>query len=1552
MAEKDLSQVPVAVLSTSLKSTSGVMTYAGYVYDEQQKNDQESINADIYEQLGRLSDDSVKASFLESNGGVYENGSSIVPTAVLSVMMGSEDVTDKANIICDKTITYNNKTHTVTAPSTKVNVQYDIFAKVGDVTFPFPPLKATFSNYRYYGVTNTDPSANIVSALAGLHKELSTNGNLRTTSIPKDTFFVFAVKGEKSMKVFLADGVTEVTEFTKGTCQVPQESDGALNTYSYIVLPKAKVDWSFSIRCDADVADDESNGANNIFVIVGESGGTTNYALLENKPSINGNTLVGNKSSAQLGLAPAVHSHPEYLTQHQSLADYALKSEIPSVEGLATENYVNTQIANAQLGGEEVDMSGYLTKDEATQTYAPKVHNHNGTYSPVGHNHNGTYSLVGHTHDYLDKENADGLYAEKAHNHDEAYLKKGDIANWAKAANKPSYTAAEVGASPTGHTHDEYAKKSDIPDVSGKADRTELFSGSYEDLTDKPTIPSLVGLATEQYVKDEIAKAQLEGEEVDLSGFLTKSDADKSYQPKGEYVTSIVKGANVNVKKDGSTVTISATDTKDYPSITGKPKIAGVELSGDKSAADLGLAAAGHNHDGRYLQSESDPTVPSHVKSITEQDIANWNGKSNFNGSYNALTGKPTIPATVAELTDADDYAKKTDIPAATSDLTNDSGFLTSESDPTVPAHVKAIKQSDITKWNNKSDFDGSYNSLTGKPSIPTVYDWATQQNKPDYTPSEVGAAPAVHSHDEYLTEHQSLEGYAKKTDIPSLSGYLTSASANNLYAPKSHSHSEYQPAGSYADADHNHDDKYQPKGSYAASVHSHDDKYSPLGHTHDNYITSHLSIRSGANVSVSTDGDVVTISADKYEHPSFTSREVGRSVSDKPAFGGNIYVPFFSVNDEGHVTEAGEVAYTLPSPDMSGLVFSIRYADNGSNAEIVCIDKSGAEKQGVSIPYATDTTNGLMTATQAQFLDLLKTQKANDLDFRSRIEVDGDTAEIVSWRNFAKGVGTELSRLSIPLASDSGAGLLSREQLANINAAYHNIETSRNGNALALKLYSRSGNKTLVLPDATASANGLMSADDKQRLDALGHVFSLDITGAPTDYFKGAVTDAAKGVAQRYAEDTDKNKQFLLFFQVTDSQWSCVAANTTVNSSTTSLTLAFVLDGTAYRATIPYAGLKTSMSVIAVPLNAPTSALTSGSGLPVTSGAVYTALQNKQDNLTAKSVLFYYGGTAVTYGGTLRVAADGSISSVDANPVQNGTNAISSGWAYNTKNAVNLNTNFRYLWTDDKVSLVYTPSTRQLSLFDTEDESFNISAYLPDYTFGNGLSGLFNDEARNAILSEVDTKIANSTATIDLADYLGGTKLPVDDKNIYTYLGVQYVPVYKRVSGSLVGSGSASVDCLFFALANADNSKQYVAFKTDGTLLYSWTAATASEQVLNIFGTNLASANLDGLMSKAQSDKLGGIEAGANKYIHPTSFSAAQAIGQSANATDVQFALPQITVNQEGHVTAHSSKTVTVRQASASQSGIISAADYQKIMSVYDNLNGIDQILGNVLGE
>lgn len=146
---------------------------------------------------------------------------------------------------------------------------------------------------------------------------------------------------------------------------------------------------------------------------------------------------------------------------------------------------------------------------------------------------------------------------------------------------------------------------------------------------------------------------------------------------------------------------------------------------------------------------ESDPIfTASPAHRITSSDITRWNNKSDFSGNYNDLINKPTIPN-------------------KTSDLVNDSGFITDyiETDPIFTASVASeITSTDITNWNEKSDFSGSYNDLTDKPTIPTIPTnisaftndvgyltsytetdptvpaWAKAPTKPTYTANEVGA--------------------------------------------------------------------------------------------------------------------------------------------------------------------------------------------------------------------------------------------------------------------------------------------------------------------------------------------------------------------------------------------------------------------------------------------------------------------------------------------------------------------------------------------------------------------------------------------------------------------------------------------------------------------------------------------------------------------------------------------------------------------------------------------------------------------------------------------
>ena len=112
-----------------------------------------------------------------------------------------------------------------------------------------------------------------------------------------------------------------------------------------------------------------------------------------------------------------------------------------------------------------------------------------------------------------------------------------------------------------------------------------------------------------------------------------------------------------------------------------------------------------------YLTSftESDPTVPSHVKSISTGDITNWNNKlSSFTET------DPTVPTYAKSLTSFSVIKTDTDglyYPL----LTNPAGYLTSftEADPTVPTYSKSLTDFSVIK----SSTDNLYYPLSSNPA-------------------------------------------------------------------------------------------------------------------------------------------------------------------------------------------------------------------------------------------------------------------------------------------------------------------------------------------------------------------------------------------------------------------------------------------------------------------------------------------------------------------------------------------------------------------------------------------------------------------------------------------------------------------------------------------------------------------------------------------------------------------------------------------------------------------------------------------------------------------
>lgn len=164
-----------------------------------------------------------------------------------------------------------------------------------------------------------------------------------------------------------------------------------------------------------------------------------------------------------------------------------------------------------------------------------------------------------------------------------------------------------------------------------------------------------------------------------------------------------------------------STGTTNYNNLTNKPSINGVTLSGNKTSTELGVYGTGN-----------EPPYP--VTSVNGQTGAvtiNTDGKVT---SVNGQTGDVVLNAeSVGAL------PSTTKIPSATSDLTNDSGYITAAGAPvqsvdgqTGEVVTNAVKTTAQTLTNAQkaqartnigagtSSFSGAYDDLTGKPTIPS----------------------------------------------------------------------------------------------------------------------------------------------------------------------------------------------------------------------------------------------------------------------------------------------------------------------------------------------------------------------------------------------------------------------------------------------------------------------------------------------------------------------------------------------------------------------------------------------------------------------------------------------------------------------------------------------------------------------------------------------------------------------------------------------------------------------------------------------------------------
>jgi len=307
----------------------------------------------------------------------------------------------------------------------------------------------------------------------------------------------------------------------------------------------------------------------------------------------------------------------------------------------------------------------------------------------------------------------------------------GDTVDWSDVTNKPSFATVA--------TSGDYGDLNNKPNLDSYTTKNYVDNAIQQVELEMPTVPtnvsaftndagyltqhqSLQGLATENYVDNAIQ--QVEGniptktsELTNDSGYITQHQSLDGYATENW------------VQEQGY-----STFDGDYNSLTNKPTIPTVPTNVSAFTNDAGYLTQHQSLDG-YATEEW----------VSEQ------GFSTFSGSYEDLTDKPTIPT----VNDALLTIKQGGVTK---------GTFSANSNQNIEIDLEA-GGSGSTDWNdiqNKPSFatvatSGDYEDLTNKPTIPTV-------------PTNVSAFTNDAG---YLTQHQSLSGYATETWVQQ-QGYTT----------------------------------------------------------------------------------------------------------------------------------------------------------------------------------------------------------------------------------------------------------------------------------------------------------------------------------------------------------------------------------------------------------------------------------------------------------------------------------------------------------------------------------------------------------------------------------------------------------------------------------------------------------------------------------------------------------------------------------------------------------------------------------------------------------
>ena len=452
--------------------------------------------------------------------------------------------------------------------------------------------------------------------------------------------------------------------------------------------------------------------------------------------SITGRTITisGSNSSVEVpeqdlsGLATKTDVELTYAKKEQ-VEKLATKSEIEALRGMVT--------------GNKVDTSGFITTDDADSKYARKdVMETNYAKKSELPSTAGLISEATADTKYLAKSEKEALATkEEVKSIKDKLPEMNELEKLAKTSDIPSLES--------------YAKKSELPSVEGlitetKADEKYLSKSKEETLATKAEVKEIKDNLPELTDGDKLVK---KSELPSVTGLISEATADTKYLSKSEKESLATKEELESAKSRIGVLESKEDSDKQTLSITGRT----ITISGSNSSVE-----------------------------IPEQDLSGLATKADVETTYAKKSELPSVNGLITETAADEKYLPKS----------KEGSLATKEELTQKISEATNGVESKLSNLLPKSEADKNYLHKDIESNLATKNDIgevsariSTLENKPDNDKqllSIVGRTITISGSDSSVTvPEQDLSGLAKKSELPSVEGLITETRADEKYIPK-----------------------------------------------------------------------------------------------------------------------------------------------------------------------------------------------------------------------------------------------------------------------------------------------------------------------------------------------------------------------------------------------------------------------------------------------------------------------------------------------------------------------------------------------------------------------------------------------------------------------------------------------------------------------------------------------------------------------------------------------------------------------------------------------